>query len=303
TQDRVLTSSKGEGNICDRWDATTTNESPQSLFGGKVFTELTMIVLGVILGAFVNTTLAIEVTNGCIEIESAMACLPFSEQYPRKGFGRVTPRDQEKPPPVHPTEIRTSISPSSAVELNTTRALANYAIEAAFYYRHYISQKVELRKNLLKFARNQSLKTFRLNLSLKARMEFDPRPPHYRQARLDQINVWCKLGFTTTDVKDEERPQVAKCKKTHPMAEQLILLAASDILSIMIREYTEFGLQLDKATYSRPNRDTNFTCYVRLADGSDILEDLLVCKSIIEITKAKRMSRVLVAFIDENNLE
>ncbi|CAG2058298.1 unnamed protein product [Timema podura] len=36
----------------------------------------------------------------------------------------------EKPPPVHPTEIRTSISPSSAVGLNTTGALANYATEA-----------------------------------------------------------------------------------------------------------------------------------------------------------------------------
>nr|CAD7205410.1 unnamed protein product [Timema douglasi] len=36
---------------------------------------------------------------------------------------------KEKPPPVHPTEIRTSISPSSAVELNTTSALANYATE------------------------------------------------------------------------------------------------------------------------------------------------------------------------------
>nr|CAD7572904.1 unnamed protein product [Timema californicum] len=35
-----------------------------------------------------------------------------------------------KPPPVHPTEIRTSISPSSAVELNTTSELANYATEA-----------------------------------------------------------------------------------------------------------------------------------------------------------------------------
>nr|CAD7447193.1 unnamed protein product [Timema bartmani] len=30
---------------------------------------------------------------------------------------------------IHPTEIRTSISPSSVVELNTTRALANYATE------------------------------------------------------------------------------------------------------------------------------------------------------------------------------
>nr|CAD7395973.1 unnamed protein product [Timema poppensis] len=37
---------------------------------------------------------------------------------------------REKPPPVHPTEIRTSISASSAVELNTISALANYATEA-----------------------------------------------------------------------------------------------------------------------------------------------------------------------------
>nr|CAD7394602.1 unnamed protein product [Timema cristinae] len=35
-----------------------------------------------------------------------------------------------KTTPVHPTEIRTLISPSSAVELNTTSALANYATEA-----------------------------------------------------------------------------------------------------------------------------------------------------------------------------
>nr|CAD7260560.1 unnamed protein product [Timema shepardi] len=35
-----------------------------------------------------------------------------------------------KPPSVHPSEIRTSISQSSAVELNTTSALANYATEA-----------------------------------------------------------------------------------------------------------------------------------------------------------------------------
>nr|CAD7434805.1 unnamed protein product [Timema monikensis] len=41
----------------------------------------------------------------------------------KKGAGEI-------PPPVHPTEIGTSISPSSAVELNTTSALANYATEA-----------------------------------------------------------------------------------------------------------------------------------------------------------------------------
>ncbi|CAG2059101.1 unnamed protein product, partial [Timema podura] len=47
------------------------------------------------------------------------------------GFPRTLPQaEKEKPPPVHPTEIRTSISPSSAVELNTTSALANYTTEA-----------------------------------------------------------------------------------------------------------------------------------------------------------------------------
>nr|CAD7587558.1 unnamed protein product [Timema genevievae] len=43
----------------------------------------------------------------------------------------------EKPPPVHPTEIRTSISPSSAVELNTTSVLANYATELYGIPQHY----------------------------------------------------------------------------------------------------------------------------------------------------------------------
>nr|CAD7426653.1 unnamed protein product [Timema monikensis] len=38
--------------------------------------------------------------------------------------------DEDKQPPVHPTKIRTSISPSSVVELNTFSALANYTTEA-----------------------------------------------------------------------------------------------------------------------------------------------------------------------------
>nr|CAD7576655.1 unnamed protein product [Timema californicum] len=40
---------------------------------------------------------------------------------------------RKKPPPVHPTEIRTSISLSSAVELDMTSALANYTTEAGFF--------------------------------------------------------------------------------------------------------------------------------------------------------------------------
>nr|CAD7409394.1 unnamed protein product [Timema cristinae] len=45
-----------------------------------------------------------------------------------------------KTTPVHPTEIRTSISPSSAVELNTTSALANYATEAAVASKYSIGE-------------------------------------------------------------------------------------------------------------------------------------------------------------------
>nr|CAD7427999.1 unnamed protein product [Timema monikensis] len=49
--------------------------------------------------------------------------------------------DKEKPPPVHPTEIRTSISPSSAVELNTTSVLANYATELMKLYESATREK------------------------------------------------------------------------------------------------------------------------------------------------------------------
>nr|CAD7570628.1 unnamed protein product [Timema californicum] len=49
---------------------------------------------------------------------------------PRIVFPSLSKQIREKPPPVHPTEIRTSISPSSEVELYTTSALANYATEA-----------------------------------------------------------------------------------------------------------------------------------------------------------------------------
>nr|CAD7444074.1 unnamed protein product [Timema bartmani] len=58
-----------------------------------------------------------------------LALIPWSQPaikpYRLKGCHLVG----EKPPPVHPTEIRTSISPSSAVELNMSSELANYATE------------------------------------------------------------------------------------------------------------------------------------------------------------------------------
>nr|CAD7569818.1 unnamed protein product [Timema californicum] len=53
----------------------------------------------------------------------------FLPEIPRL-FAEKERLQRKNHPQFHPTEIRTSISPSSAVELNTTSALANYAIEA-----------------------------------------------------------------------------------------------------------------------------------------------------------------------------
>nr|CAD7439193.1 unnamed protein product [Timema bartmani] len=54
----------------------------------------------------------------------------LKEVNPHLRGGRVENHLGNPPPPVHPTEIRTSISPSSVVWLNTTGALANYATKA-----------------------------------------------------------------------------------------------------------------------------------------------------------------------------
>nr|CAD7260659.1 unnamed protein product [Timema shepardi] len=54
----------------------------------------------------------------------------LEEVNPHLRGGRVENHLETHTPPVHPTEIRISISPSSAVELNKTSTLANYATEA-----------------------------------------------------------------------------------------------------------------------------------------------------------------------------
>nr|CAD7409798.1 unnamed protein product [Timema poppensis] len=62
--------------------------------------------------------------------EAGIGKVELEEVNPHLRGGRVENHLGEKTPPVHPTEIRTSISPSLAVELNTTSELANYATEA-----------------------------------------------------------------------------------------------------------------------------------------------------------------------------
>nr|CAD7263561.1 unnamed protein product [Timema shepardi] len=61
--------------------------------------------------------------------EARLFCEAFVGSEPAYAWRESGKPFRKKPAPVHPTETRTSISPSSAVELNTTSALANYATE------------------------------------------------------------------------------------------------------------------------------------------------------------------------------
>nr|CAD7397019.1 unnamed protein product [Timema cristinae] len=73
-----------------------------------------------------GTSMSVITANICLRIMEAI----LYGHKPRLKKRIINISMEEKPPPVHPTEIRTSISPSSAVRLNTTHTLANYATEA-----------------------------------------------------------------------------------------------------------------------------------------------------------------------------
>nr|CAD7196531.1 unnamed protein product [Timema douglasi] len=87
------------------------------------------------------------------DIDEGIGKVELEEVNPHLRGGRVE-NHLGKEQTFHPTEIRTSISPSSAVELNTTSALANYATEAGF-------------KAKLKFSRLHSVDT-RLPITLES---------------------------------------------------------------------------------------------------------------------------------------
>nr|CAD7405951.1 unnamed protein product [Timema cristinae] len=80
------------------------------------------------LGGWISIMTKLQVANR-IWIEQG------ADKVPPRRFHTLPPATKPPDPsiPVHPTEIRTSISPSSAVELNTTSALANYDTEAGDY--------------------------------------------------------------------------------------------------------------------------------------------------------------------------
>ena len=133
--------------------------------------------------------------------------------------------------------------------------------------------------------------------------------------------------------------RIAKRKKPHTIAEELVLPAALDLVSTMIGELVaqklkavllsnniicrkidkisnisdqlvakirgnEFSLPLDEATTSTSDKDAYLTCYVRFIDNDDnIVEDLLFCKPILTNCKAHELFAVLNNIFLKNNFE
>ncbi|GBP96300.1 Protein FAM200A [Eumeta japonica] len=132
--------------------------------------------------------------------------------------------------------------------------------------------------------------------------------------------------------------RVAKCKKPHTIAEELILPAALDMVNIMVEQSAgklistvplsnntinqrnhgivedfnyqliekikkgeDFGMQLDEATDS--NKDAHLICYVRFLFYNIVVEELLFCKSITESEKAQDLFEILDKFLTENGLD
>nr|CAD7265454.1 unnamed protein product [Timema shepardi] len=111
------------------------------------------------------------------------------------------------PPPVHPTEIRTSISPSSAVELNTTSALANYATEAGQIQvaRRSDRDYKEQRGQLFRFGSNP------INvgcMDIKAHLQ--PESSAFRH--LLQKTLWLSVNV---DVPNDATSEVVGCKRNN----------------------------------------------------------------------------------------
>nr|CAD7425483.1 unnamed protein product [Timema monikensis] len=81
-----------------------------------------------------------DMLNKCSAAQSGIGKVELEEVNPHLRGGRVENHLGKNHPQVHPTEIRTSISQSSVVELNTRSALANYATEADTSYDYAVPE-------------------------------------------------------------------------------------------------------------------------------------------------------------------
>ena len=127
--------------------------------------------------------------------------------------------------------------------------------------------------------------------------------------------------------------RIAKCKKPHTIAEELVLPAVLDLVSTVIGESAakklkavplsnnticrridnvsdnindqlvakmrgnEFSSQLDEATTSTSNKDALLICYLRFIDNDDnIVKDLVFCKPISTNCRSHELFAILNFF-------
>ena len=128
--------------------------------------------------------------------------------------------------------------------------------------------------------------------------------------------------------------RVAHCKKPHTIAEELILPAATDLVSIMVGENAdvpssnnticrrikdmavdisdqlvcrlkdnEFAIQLDEATFG--SHDAYLICYVRYLFQAEkqIVEDILFCKPLELRCQGVDMFPIIDDFFSKNGLQ
>nr|CAD7194005.1 unnamed protein product [Timema douglasi] len=105
---------------------------------------------------------------------------------------------------VHPTEIRTSISPSSVVELNTTSALANYATEAVL--------PTEIRTSISPSSVVEQLDT--TSALANYATEADVSKP------VEPIESFCALSSPVATCRDHQNIVIAVLKRTSTSANE-----------------------------------------------------------------------------------
>nr|CAD7423137.1 unnamed protein product [Timema monikensis] len=131
----------------------------------------------------------------------------FKEMNPHLRGGRVE-NHLGKTTPAHPTEIRTSISPSSAVGLNTTSALANYATEA--------DRLVEIRTVLEKMRPIDHKLKYQIDKLVKTAITGSTNSQDPSNFRANPANMISKLGEeeVSESGSEQEEPTGAKQDRT-----------------------------------------------------------------------------------------
>ena len=155
------------------------------------------------------------------------------------------------------------------------------------------------------------------------------------KSQLSTISKFTQLPSKALLASYQVAHRIAKYKKPHSIAEELILPAAIDLATTMIgkgaaeklksvplsndtvcrrigdmaldihdqMKQREFGLQLDAAADG--SRDAHLICYVRFVDFSlhSLVEELLFCKPIEVNCRGIDLFNIIDNFISTNNLD